>query len=137
MPAVKPEKRLVSKQDCALALGISRPCLDRYIAAGLPVVSRRRQGYLIDLDAAQRWYGGLQQRRERPKPPRELVIFEAAWKKWWVVCRGLMSPENLSMIRSQCRTLDDLKRTCRLMTGVGAAELEALIKRMESAEIPG
>lgn len=138
MPAMKPEIRLVSKQNCALALGISRPTLDRYIADGLPVcavpATNRKQGFLIDLDAAQRWYGGLQHSREAAKPPREVVIFDAAWKRWWTVCHGLMSPENLSMVRSNCRTLDDLIRTARQMTRKGARELEALITRMQGAE---
>ena len=138
MPAVKPEKRLVSKQDCALALGVSRPALDRYIKAGLPVVSapatNRKQGFLIDLDAAQRWYGGLQHQRESQKPSREVVIFEAAWKRWWTLCHGLMSPENLSLVRGNCRTLEDLIRTARQLSRKAARELEAMIERMEAAE---
>ena len=138
MAAIKPEKRFVSKQNCALALGVSRPALDRYIAAGLPIVSRpatnRKQGFLIDLDAAQRWYGALLKEREPFKPPKEVLIFEAVRKQWWIVTHGLMSPENLSMVRSDCRTLDDLLRTCRQMTRRGARELEAMIERMEAEE---
>lgn len=138
MPAVKPEKRLLSKQDCALALGVSRPALDRYIAAGLPVAQRpttnRKQGYLIDLDAALLWLGALQQRRAVDKPPRELVIFEAAWKKWWVLTAGLMCPADRSMVRERCLTLEDLITSAKRMSRNAGMELEEMIERMEATE---
>lgn len=137
MTAIKPPVRLVSKQDCALALGVSRPALDRYIAAGLPIHSKptgnRRQGYLIDLDQALLWYGRLQQSREVPKPPLEVRVFSAVQREWWSRLKGLMSPENLSMIRNQQLTTQDLINSARRMSRRVGNELEALADRLEAA----
>ena len=136
MPAVLPPKRLVSKQDCALALGVSRPALDRYIAAGLPIAQRpvgnHSSGYLIDLDKALKWYGALQQRRTIEKPPLEVRVYEAARREWWNLCQGIMSPENLSMMRSRCRTTSELIDSAKRLSRHAGRELEALVERMEA-----
>ena len=136
MPAVKPEPRLVSKQDAALALGISRPCLDRYISQGLPVAQRpagnRNTGYLTDLDTALLWLGAFRQRRAVEKPPLEVRIFEAAQKRWWTLTAGLMCPADRSMIRESCLTTNDLIQSAYRFSRKAGRELEALVERMEA-----
>ena len=46
---------LIDKWELARRLGVSRNTLDRYIAAGLPVIRLSKRAYRFDWAAVQEW----------------------------------------------------------------------------------
>lgn len=131
---------IVSKIQCCEALGCTRPTLDKWIKAGLPVIAppdgNRRMGYKISVSAARRWLKKRNAAIKASQPTLEQRIFEAVRKEWWSLCRPLMRPDDLRLCRDRCRTTDDLIRSGYRMGKSIGYRLEQLSIGMFVEEYP-
>lgn len=137
---MKPPTQLLTKQDLAKRLGVSRPTLDSLVAEGMPVVStpatNRKQGYRFDAVACEKWFSARQKRIADCQPSLQSRIFSALHKEFWSLSRPLMRPDDLRLVRDGCRTTDDLIRTGFRMGKSIGKRLEELADTLWLAEHP-